>query len=277
MQRSCAGVCSVRFEGDIVPKNRKAITPDVSAEILFTSDRTCCVCRERGKRVQIHHIDENPSNNTISNLSVLCFDCHDETQIRGGFGKHLTAPLVTKYRDEWLLRVKQRRDEADTFAVSKMAGAITLNTSKENLIPPISSLYSYLDSIPDIKTELLAKAQPEWDSGVTATMNQASYDYIDGLQGVLVGLSKFYSTKAFDDQEPHEFFSEIISSRFRWHRSHSEPAGPGTGGTIIGTICGGSVSSDVEKMVEDMVSSLIGYSDDYSWKHWKRRWENKAT
>jgi len=138
-------------------------------------------------------------------------------------------------------------------------------------------LYSYLDSIPEIKKELHSKVQPDWDSGVTARMNQASYDYIDGLQGVLVGLSKFYQRKAFDGQEPHEFFSEIISSRFRWHRAHSEPDGPGTGGTIVGTICGGSVMSDVENMVEDMVLSLIGYSDEYSWKHWKRRWENKAT
>jgi len=261
-----------------VPKTRIAITPDISAETLFASDRTCCVCRERGKRIQIHHIDEDPSNYLSDNLSVLCFDCHDETQIRGGFGKHLTAPVVKKYRDEWLLRVQQRRDEADRFAISKMAGAIAImQPSLENEIPPRSSLYSYLDSIPDIKNELYSKAQPEWNSGVTARMNQASYDYIDGLQGILVGLSKFYSTKAFDAQEPHEFFSEIISSRFRWHRAHSEPDGPGTGGTIVSTICGGSVMFDVENMVENMVLSLVGYSDEYSWKHWKRRWENKAT
>lgn len=257
-------------------KPRVVITSDISADVLFASDRTCCVCRERGKRVQIHHIDEDPSNNSLENLSVLCFDCHDETQIRGGFGKHLTAPVVKKYRDEWLLRVQQRRDEADRFAISKMAGASAMKTSVDSEPPPRSSLYSYLDSIPEIKKELYGKAQPEWDSGVTARMNQASYDYIDGLQGVLVGLAKFYSKDAFGGQEPHEFFSEIISSRFRWHRAHAEPSGPGTGGTIVGTLCGGAVMSDVEKMVEDMVMSLIGYGDEYSWKHWKRRWDNKA-
>ncbi|OQY01112.1 MAG: hypothetical protein B6I26_05815 [Desulfobacteraceae bacterium 4572_130] len=260
-----------------MPKTRIAITPDVSGEILFISDRTCCVCRERGKRVQIHHIDEDPSNNFPGNLSVLCLECHDETKIRGGFGKHLTAPVVKKYRDEWLLRVQQRRDEADRFAISKMAGAELMLTPTESEIPPRSSLYTYLDSIPEVKKALGVKAQPEWDSGVTARMNQASYDYIDGIQGVLVGLSKFYTKEAFDNQEPHEFFSEIISSRFRWHRSHLEPNGPGSGGTIVGTMCGGSVMSDVESMVEDMVSSLTGYSDEYSWKHWKRRWDNKAT
>ena len=113
-------------------KKRISITPDTSADILFLSDRTCCVCRERGKRIQIHHIDEDPSNNSSSNLSVLCFDCHDETQVRGGFGKHLTAPVVTKYRDEWLLRVTQRRDEADQFAISKMVGTNAIQTFTES-------------------------------------------------------------------------------------------------------------------------------------------------
>ena len=103
-------------------KKRTPISPDLSAQILFASDRTCCVCNIRGKRVQIHHIDEDPSNNTFQNLSVLCFDCHDETQIRGGFGKHLTAPVVNKYRDDWLVRVKQRREKADSFAISKVIG-----------------------------------------------------------------------------------------------------------------------------------------------------------
>lgn len=258
-------------------KIRTKLEPDISAEVMFASDRTCCVCRERGKRVQIHHMDEDPSNNVLENLSVLCFDCHDETQLRGGFGKHLTEPLVKKYRDEWHERVTQRRDEADKFAISKMAGAVQMNFTTTTETPSRPSLYAYLDSIPEIKKALSNKCRPEWDSGVTSRMNQASYDYIDGLQGVLVGLARFYSSEAFGGQEPHAFFSEIISSRFRWHRTHMEPNGPGTGGTIIGTMCGGSVMADVERMVVDMVLSLIGYSDEYSWKDWKRRWENKTT
>jgi hypothetical protein len=249
----------------------------MSADALFSSDRTCCVCRERGKRVQIHHIDEDPGNNVANNLAVLCFECHDQTQIRGGFGKHLTESLVRKYRDEWLERVVQRRNEADRFAVSKMAGPSMESRLAEGRAKPSDSLFSYLDSIPEIKKELLAAAQPEWDTGVTARMNQATYNYIDGLQGILVGLSAYYASECFEGDDPHNFFSEVISSRFRWHRAHSEPAGPGSGGTIVGTMCGGSVRKDVEDMVVDLVLSLIGYSGEYSCKHWRRRWENVAT
>lgn len=260
-----------------MPKTRIPINQTLSADVLFASDRTCCVCRERGKRVQIHHIDDDPSNNVFENLSVLCLACHDDTQVRGGFAKHLTAPVVKKYRDEWIGRVEKRRTEADAFAVSKMVGGNVVKNKRRSEPVPVTDIYSYLDTLPLIKCDLMSKSQAGWDSGVTAKMNQASYDYTDGLQGILVGLSAFYSPDAFDGQDPQEFFSEVISSRYRWHRAHAEPHGPGTGGTIVGTMCGGSVSADVEKMIEDMVMSLIGWSDEYSWKRWKRLWDNKAT
>ena len=61
-------------------KDRVPIPPEIAAELLFASDHTCCVCRDRGRAVQIHHIDEDPANNTEENLSVLCLLCHDDTQ-----------------------------------------------------------------------------------------------------------------------------------------------------------------------------------------------------
>src|ERR1039458_4973453 len=66
-------------------KTRTEIPAETAAQVLFASDRTCCVCRKPEKPVQIHHLDENPANNDADNLAVLCFDCHHETHIRGGF------------------------------------------------------------------------------------------------------------------------------------------------------------------------------------------------
>ncbi len=86
----------------VTKKDREAIPPEVAAKVLFLSDRTCCVCRTKGKPVQIHHIDENPANNDLSNLSVLCFDCHTETQIRGGFHRKLDAEQIVLYRNDWV-------------------------------------------------------------------------------------------------------------------------------------------------------------------------------
>ena len=90
-------------------KQRIPIPPEIVARALFLSDRTCCVCRVGNKKVQIHHIDDDPSNNSFRNLSVLCFDCHDLTQVKGGFGRRLDSGQVTLYRDSWIEAVTQKR------------------------------------------------------------------------------------------------------------------------------------------------------------------------
>ena len=90
-------------------KKRIPTPPEIVALVLFHSDRTCCVCRIGNKKVQIHHIDDDPSNNSFRNLCVLCFDCHDLTQIKGGFGRRLDSGQVTLYRDNWIETVTQKR------------------------------------------------------------------------------------------------------------------------------------------------------------------------
>ena len=90
-------------------KRRAEIPRHTEAQVQFASDRTCCVCRIKGKPFQIHHIDENPANNDFKNLAVLCLECHNETQIRGGFGRKLNAEQVILYRDDWLIQVAKTR------------------------------------------------------------------------------------------------------------------------------------------------------------------------
>jgi hypothetical protein len=90
-------------------KQRTPIPEDIAAQVQFLSDRTCCVCRKPGKPIQIHHIDENPSNNALDNLAVMCLACHDLTQIRGGFGRKLDAAQVKLYRDDWYRIVEEWR------------------------------------------------------------------------------------------------------------------------------------------------------------------------
>lgn len=97
-----------------MPKNQRIEIPEeVAARVLFISDRTCCVCREPRKPVQIHHVDEDSSNSVEANLAVLCFDCHHLTQIRGGFDRKLDARQVILYRDDWYVVVERRRHGPD--------------------------------------------------------------------------------------------------------------------------------------------------------------------
>lgn len=90
-------------------KKRVEVPGPLRAQVLFASDRTCCKCRDKHKGVQIHHIDENPANNVFENLAVLCLECHNETQIRGGFHQKLDAEQIILYRDNWLAQVSKQR------------------------------------------------------------------------------------------------------------------------------------------------------------------------
>ena len=90
-------------------KRRTPIPVDVAALVQFESNRTCCVCQTPGRPIQIHHIDGDPSNNDWGNLAVLCTECHDATQIRGGFGRKLDAEQIVLYRDAWIRQVARSR------------------------------------------------------------------------------------------------------------------------------------------------------------------------
>jgi hypothetical protein len=90
-------------------KQRNEIPAQVAAEVLFRANRICCVCRTPGKGVQIHHIDDNPGNSEEGNLAVLCFDCHRDTQVRGGFDRKLNTLQVKLYKSDWLSRVEANR------------------------------------------------------------------------------------------------------------------------------------------------------------------------
>lgn len=106
-------------------KRRDVIAPEVAAAVLFAANRTCCKCRVFGKPVQIHHIDDDPANNARHNLCILCPVCHNETLLKGGFGRQLDAAQVREFRNDWNRRVQSRRDEADRLAASAMRQSST--------------------------------------------------------------------------------------------------------------------------------------------------------
>ena len=82
-------------------KIRTQIPKNVEYEILFKNDMKCCICHDKTKGVIIHHIDENPSNNSIDNLAILCQDHHDEVHSKGGLTKHITPQVLIRYKRQW--------------------------------------------------------------------------------------------------------------------------------------------------------------------------------
>jgi hypothetical protein len=143
---------------------RIPIPENIAAEILFRHDHTCCICQERGRHVQIHHLDENPSNNDPSNLAVVCTECHNDTMMKGGFGRKLGASEVRIYRDDWIRRVADRRSQADQLALQKQIGLAVekIGDVKEWRPPSDIALYTFVDSKARAESpQAIAAARPK--------------------------------------------------------------------------------------------------------------------
>lgn len=263
-------------------KNRIPIPEEVAAKVLFMSDRTCCVCNERGKNVQIHHIDENPSNNDPENLSILCLECHNDTMINGGFGRKLNAKQVTLYRNEWLERVKSRKEKADELAsIQSITGStesqIVIITDdlefEANKDPEL--LKQYLKNIIPVYKAQLVISQSKWDSGITVKMNEGNSDLIAFYEEVLSELATFFPPGQFQNKLPDLFFNELIANKFTWYWALNEPYGIGTGGRMATTISGGDVIADLQKMIIEMIMVLMNtyqIENEFENTNWKEIW-----
>lgn len=93
-------------------KTRIRIPKELEQAILYKSARTCCICRNPKNSVQIHHIDQNPSNNKESNLVAICGRCHDEAHTHHQLSKNLTANSLKKSKQSWEAEVSSRASAA---------------------------------------------------------------------------------------------------------------------------------------------------------------------
>lgn len=244
------------------PKKKRIPVPrNTDADVLFLSNHTCCVCREPGRPVQIHHIDDDPSNNSIDNLAVLCLFCHNDTQVVGGFGKKLKDLEVIKYRDDWIARVENRRSEADRLAIQAMSlpskgeERSDGNLDLSELSGP-EDLIAYVQRTPVILKAAYLAANPLM-GGSTADMVTGMYEIIDVVVQILVRLSEWYPENHFGDGPAEEYFSKYVSDRAIWCRAIVEPEGYGNGGTIKRISAASMLVSEMEHAVESIVFALF--------------------
>jgi hypothetical protein len=89
-------------------------------------------------------MDEDPSNHDARNLVVLCLDCHQETQVKGGFSRRLDLDQIRLYRDSWNQAVAAERstnvdEEAsglggDVFDAELATSLVEVNREAENWV-----------------------------------------------------------------------------------------------------------------------------------------------
>ena len=255
---------------------RTPIPPDSAAEVEFEHDRTCCVCRERGLPTQIHHIDDNPSNHATENLTVLCLTHHHETQVRGGFARHLRADVVRRYRGDWVAAVVRSRAATDALLAAR---ASELPISQRSFVDPgwtlgeQHDLCAYLDTLPELLAATVRNVKGDWDSGVTQTMVEAGVEVYSILQRIWVRLARFFPEGTFGP-DPANYLSSHLDGQLRWHRNLIEPGGPGTAGTIVRVLMANQAVGVTANAIEDTAMALLGMAvnaDEAN--HWITRWK----
>ena len=256
-------------------KHRTRIPKEVAAQVRWLSDDTCCICTEREKGIQIHHINEDPGDHSVETLAVLCLECHDQIHKTGGSTRKLDAHFVKLCRDKWLETVAWQRDEVNRKKVERQVGKNTKDRPENKVQHTQLSEFprGYIDSLPRFKSDLLQQIKKQKSDGTTLDIIEANSHYANALKGILVTLATFYSPEYFKDQSPQEFFSEIISARYRFHSIIVEPYGPNTGGTIRGIRYGLEITKDIENLIEAMVYGL--WEERYSeYEDWQELWRD---
>jgi tetratricopeptide (TPR) repeat protein len=93
-------------------KRRAPVSEEIKAQILFQNDHCCCMCHrgpKDGVRIQIHHINEDTSENRPENLAVLCRDCHDMLRDRPWMGQIPIQEEIRQYKAAWEKAVAEKR------------------------------------------------------------------------------------------------------------------------------------------------------------------------
>lgn len=216
--------------------------------------------------MQVHHINDDPSDNRLENLAVLCLEDHNRTQLRGGFGKHLLVGEVEKYRDAWVEKVASLYRSHDRGEHSESSTELTKL--------PSSLLAPYILSLPTQREALYKTAHMGWDTGITSQMDESTSALIAALEEIWIYLARFYPNWHFDRMSREHYVRVFAANRFVFHRAIYQPDGEGTAGSIIGQLSGGSVMRDLESMIGDTVEALWFSHDldEIDLNEWRLAW-----
>jgi hypothetical protein len=215
---------------------------------MYSHDRMCCVCEVFGLGVQIHHIDEDPTNHNPDNLAVLCLQHHEETQVRGGFGRKLVADDVRHARDELVLKVSVRRQRAEEARLRAMVGGPRESPSLSSLDPELAA---YVERLPAILRAARDLADDQW-GGSTYDQLEAAAAVFQVVREAWLKLAGFFPAGHFGD-DADAYFQQALDARRAWHQRFT-----GSSGTIWPLILSRQVLNEAQRMVGDTVLGLAG-------------------
>jgi hypothetical protein len=237
---------------------RKKIKEEDADQLLFDVDRTCCLCTLPGKAVQIHHIDGNHQNNELTNLIVLCLECHDEVTRGPSLGRGISKGYLLLKKQFWTEKVSEFRSSTLSIKLEPSAvNNICLTSSEYELKGEEEvkeALYSYLTFFRASR----AKSQIFLDVGTTASNNMAMNVMMDDAIVALASLADYFPPGHFG-ASPKQYFE-------RWARDlsglHFNISQRGDYGTMIGYVTASKTLTSLEAFFLEMSETL---AFDYDW------------
>lgn len=96
--------------------SRKKLNDSTHFEVVYQSARRCCMCfcldkDFTQKSGQVAHIDQDRTNNTVSNLAWLCLPHHNDYDSQTSQSRGYTEGELRKYRGLLHAEVQRWRDE----------------------------------------------------------------------------------------------------------------------------------------------------------------------
>lgn len=136
-------------------KKKGEIFASTEAEVMFKSDLQCCICQKKGDH--IHHLDSDPSDNNIDNLTLLCFKHHNEAIITGSLSKKLSRLTILNYREHHYKVIEYARQRQ----LGRFDSPVGTLTEEKLLITSINAII--IVELEKIKEEYFAS---DWDERV---------------------------------------------------------------------------------------------------------------
>lgn len=98
----------------ILAESRPPIPATILTNVLFANRFTCCVCREHGKPIILHHIVpwEESRSHDASNLAVLCLDDHGHAHSHSELSRNLDRSAILNAKQTWEAQVRRMDAEA---------------------------------------------------------------------------------------------------------------------------------------------------------------------
>jgi hypothetical protein len=102
---------------------RPPIPVETRAKVLWANRSTCCVCRQHGLAIILHHITPwaETHDHSAENLAVLCLEHHARAHTRGDLEQNLTPERLRHFKAAWEQEV-QHLDARAILAASRING-----------------------------------------------------------------------------------------------------------------------------------------------------------